>query len=646
MNGKKLFCRRTVIYTVLIFLAFTISLDIRDTGNTAFETFILNLIGGFRKYTVADLVLLPGIYLVLKWLDNKVPVEDKARKTWSIRGLAALFSFFMVFGYSFEKTNSWDLVIGISHAEIFKAAVVYAGYYCLFRECLRLAFTLADRLAEKKADIGVRKGTGLSGSYLRALRSRPFLTVFVTLIILYIPYSVVAYPGTLMGDGYTQITQAFSELKTGGIGYMTAERLLKDGVYINQHHPVVHTMLIHWCLVLGIKAFGDINTGLFLYSVLQALVFTATVALSISMLLKRSVINAKHAAIIVIYAFAHPVLHNYLMLVTKDIIYACFLMIIMICLFELLLGKKNKTASISLALCCLGMLLFRNDARYILSASFICIALIYKPLRKKAIVFTAGTIVFSILLFDVIFISAGYTPGSRREMLSVPLQQTARYVRDYGDEVTGLEKKAISEVVNYDIIAEKYDPNKSDNVKSQFIESATTKDLMDYFAVWGKMFLKHPGVYVQATMNNYYRYFYPESIKMGRWSSWWSEEIMKRTNDKIEALGLKLKYPESTRRLRDFSNRFFDQIQNSPVFSLLRSPGVYTWIYMVGLFYAIYTRRRQLLAYSIIPVFLILICLLAPVNGEYGRYSYPLIVILPIYIACYLAMNKHCVTKQ
>lgn len=55
-----------------------------------------------------------------------------------------------------------------------------------------------------------------------------------------------------------------------------------------------------------------------------------------------------------------------------------------------------------------------------------------------------------------------------KEMLSLPFQQTARYVRDYGDEVTEEEKAAIGQVLDYDKIVKGYMELTSDPVKTTY----------------------------------------------------------------------------------------------------------------------------------------------------------------------------------
>ena len=59
----------------------------------------------------------------------------------------------------------------------------------------------------------------------------------------------------------------------------------------------------------------------------------------------------------------------------------------------------------------------------------------------------------------------GITPGSKGEMLSIPFQQTARYVKEYPEDIMEQERLAIDNLLQYDKLAEAYNPSLSDPVK-------------------------------------------------------------------------------------------------------------------------------------------------------------------------------------
>ena len=78
---------------------------------------------------------------------------------------------------------------------------------------------------------------------------------------------------------------------------------------------------------------------------------------------------------------------------------------------------------------------------------------------------------------------------SIREALSIPFQQTARYVKYHGDDVTEEERKIIDHILEYDTLAENYQPDLSDPVKNKYNKYTTREELKQYFKVWFKMFL-------------------------------------------------------------------------------------------------------------------------------------------------------------
>ena len=634
--------RRAFLAALLTFIAFSIRLKSLDISGPALQVFFLNLIGSFQGFSVAAAVMFPCLFLLYYYLDKTL--IGQRNTSWTITIPSVLFALFIVFGISFEENNSWNLVIGWRKAEAVKAALVFLGYFVLFKQGLRYLFFLMDRITGE-ARTKLRSSESREswrGIYAHALAEKPFRTVLFTLIAVYIPYALVSYPALFMGDTTPQITQAFSELKMA-MGYMTPERLLSDSVYINQHHPVAHTMLIHWCILLGDRAFHSFNAGIFIYCIIQEFCFMTAIAYAAAVVFKTTDRSMRYLAGVLVYCFVHPLIHNYMFLVTKDIIYTAFFILLLVNLYLVLSKQEDKAGRglyISIGIACAGMLLLRNDSRYILILSFLVIAVICRKLRKAAIAYSGLVLLISLLFFNILLPALYITPGSTREMLSVPFQQTARYVLHHGDEVTEEEKDAIDGVLDYDVIAKKYDPNKSDNVKSTFNEDASMQDLLRYFRAWTAMLAKHPGTYIQATMNNYYQYFFPGSIRFIRFSYDWSATCMERANNALEPIKQTFSYPKKTAAFRSFSDLFFSKINSFPVLSLLMTPAVYTWILIVMFFYAVKKKRYEALSLVMIPLAILLICVLGPCNGNYGRYTFPIVVILPFLIPIYLDLHK------
>lgn len=526
------------------------------------------------------------------------------------------------------------------NGQLLKAAVVFGGYYVLFKRLIAILFFLADRRLASGMESEAPAGNGRKTSwYFRKLEEAPFWTVFLTLAILYLPHCCISYPASFMGDTPDQIVQAFPELKNSGLDYVTEERLLSDSVYLNAHHSVAHTMLLHGFLLFGRSCFHSFNVGIFLFVLLQALFLLASVAHSVAVLVREGILRAGFALLVVAWCFCHPVLHNYIFLATKDVFYAAFILLFTTQLFLVLRGRRDRKTHAGLAIASLGMVLFRNESKFILVLFFFLAWLFFRQ-RKVFLVFSGGVLLASVCIFDVLYPALCINPGSVREALSIPFQQTARYVSCHKNEVTDGEKQAIDAVLDYHAIGKRYDAGLSDPVKLTFREESTGEDMRNYLRVWMRMFFKHPDTCIQATLNNYYQFFHPGTARADNYDFAWSVNQMKTANKQIKSLGMAFSYPEATGCFRDFGDRIFGFRDSLPGFSLLLTPAVYTWILLLALFYSIHTANRASIVLLLPALLNWLKCLAGPYNAYYMRYSYPLVFILPLLLGMLWILHK------
>ena len=75
-------------------------------------------------------------------------------------------------------------------------------------------------------------------------------------------------------------------------------------------------------------------------------------------------------------------------------------------------------------------------------------------------------------------------------MFSVPFQQTARYVKEHSEEITTEEAEAIRGILDFDHLAELYNPEISDAVKWTYKDKADNSANMDYPA-FEKLAIEH-----------------------------------------------------------------------------------------------------------------------------------------------------------
>ena len=229
---------------------------------------------------------------------------------------------------------------------------------------------------------------------------------------------------------------------------------------------------------------------------------------------------------------------------------------------------------------------------------------------------------------QMIYPAAGIQKGSIKEMLSIPLQQTARCAKYLGDSLTEEEKNEILDLFFFDSIeemGETYDPSLVDYIKFRFPEQVDRTTLYRYLHLWAEMGRKYPATYLNAFINNYFEYVYPGCVFM-QCSYDWSETCFGRVNEKI---GSDFHYPETFGSLRHGLETVRERVFETYPFRLLNMPGMTTWFLLIWAFWLIYSGKTEHLMLAV-PLFVVmLICFASPCNGYYCRYQYPLLAYLP-----------------
>ncbi|MBQ9211762.1 MAG: hypothetical protein IJ153_08695 [Clostridia bacterium] len=605
-------------------------------GLQGFTAVRWNLGMSFDPFSLAHFLLLPGLYLLYAAIFS---AWDKAgEKTWNVQragrlgpraGLtvqlpAAMFAAMMVLGWSFAKYNSWVQVLTLRHGQLIKSLIVFWGYDLLFRYVIQYLYLKLSLGFSGLAAFPSRKWR-LWGWYESKLRRAPFRTVALTLLILYLPLMLISYPGLIVSDTVGQTLIGFPALAETEAGLMS-----KPGWYLNNHHPVAHTMLIHLCLVVGQLMLHSWNAGYYLYTWLQALAFISTVAFLVREYIRKYGIPTWYVVGLVAYIFVSPLIHNYFIMNTKDVFYSLFLLLTMYFWYQLLTtgGTKNL---LLLLLFGAGTILFRNEGQYVLMLSAIGSLFLNRERRKQFALVLLAVVVFSVGYFHLLFPALGIVPGSRREMLSIPFQQTARYLTDHGDQVTAAERETIDAVLIYEQISESYDPELSDPVKDLYREEATSGEVIRYMITWAKMGVKHPSTYLSAFLNNKFDYFYPdhellsfESYKRTSFLFSWITEL-------AEKVGVAPAQPVRLKRLRDLSDDVWGWLRESTPLSLLVSTSLYPWLVILLFCYSLRKRDRRMISLCLIPVIVLLVCMTGPTNGNYSRYTFPLALALPFF---------------
>ncbi len=532
---------------------------------------------------------------------------------WSVFIPSSLFSLFMVLGSSFHCAGDWSLVFG-SYKRLALSLILFIGYFVLFYIGIPCIFRFLDSSL-------LHRWSATQNKTLRFIFNKhPLAAPWLIILICWLPFLIAFFPGCVSWDMFGQLKQYF------GIWELTS------------HQPPLSTLLAGLCLQTG-RSLGSENLGIFFYTALQTIAFSFSLSFSIFYMGK---IKAPYWLRIFALAFFAlcPLFPGYAQWVVKDTIFTAAMIFYLIFLIELVRRPENilyrPLRLICFILIILLVSMFRNNGIYIifLSAPFLLFTLKTKKNRRIVLSVLLGTLILLTCYSKILLPAVGVSKGSIAEALSIPLQQTARYVKIHGDEVTPEEKEAIDKILDYDRLAELYNPEISDPVKATFRKDASTEDIKAYFTVWFQGLCKHPETYIQATMHNVYGYFYPNVCI---WE--YNGRGFSTTTAPDEQGDFHFHTLEAFGKVRSLLEKWSIAWNKIPVIGTFYRLGNYTWLIILLACY-LFSRKKYRETILLLPyLLLILVCIASPVN-RYVRYFLPIISSLPVVFAALLFMLR------
>ena len=585
---KKLYTLKCIVLGILTSMSLIMELSVKKglvttrLNNDSFELFVI------------------GALLI--WFYYKF--SDKKYKNKIIYFLSTMFSLLLIFGYSYDVVGKATLVTG-SILLLIISVFKFIAFFNLFNISLNLLYQaiLKSNFKETKPVSWLAK----------KFNEHPFWFSFIAIVICYIPYMIAFYPAIMGYDPANQIKEVMG-IHTR---YMDSVVLLDPNMTLTNFNPLVHTLILGNCFKLGYNI-GNVNLGLFLYSIIQAIVLVSVLSYSIYYMKKEKVPTILLYITLGIYALV-PVFPFYAMSTVKDTFFSAFILLYIIKLYDIIKNKQTTKDYVILFFISVLVILFRNNGIYtvMLSMPFLLISL--KDKRKPIITVIVCLLACYIGYGKVLLPSLKISNTSVREMLSIPFQQTARVVKYRGDELPEEEKEAIDKILIYDTLAERYEPDLSDAVKNKYNKYATSEELMDYFKVWFNQFFRYPVDYLDATINNVYGYFYPNTSKWYFYHGY---------NSKLEEAGFDYHYNDM-KWLRDGLVEYGNVFPYIPVIGMFLNIGFVVWLYFIILGFLIINKSSKYIPVILPALSLILVCIAGPAN-TYFRYAQPFIFSLPV----------------
>ena len=274
-------------------------------------------------------------------------------------------------------------------------------------------------------------------------------------------------------------------------------------------------------------------------------------------------------------------------------------------------NRINKKEIAILTIAALLVSLWRNNGFFLVVPSIFLFIFTNKRKNWKPFLISLLTVSFIYIGFTKAILPViGVQSTEKREAYSLPVQQTARYLKDYPEDVTPNEQKVLKSTFNnYKNLSKLYNPNIADPVKFNMKDNFNTGA---YLKAWLSMGLRHPKVYLEAAYAGTYFYYSPwykgqNFIWCGTMSGF---EFPKFLN---------LHYLTSA-KIRDSFLNTLTSIMNVPVFNILTSDALCIW-FCILMFAYLWKRNGFLFTIPIFPVLInLLVCIASPINGMV-RYS-------------------------
>ena len=492
---------------------------------------------------------------------------------------AMLLAAIQIVGYSFSKQNNWNLVIKDGRISG-KAIVIWAIGSILVYACISFIYLILDRMMDTR-DI---KEDG-------KITYKQLVLLALVILLCWLPYMILFYPGCANPDVQDQLGQFFHN-----------ETMCWTRKYVNLVDPQ-HSQMI-------------LMAGIFAYILLY--------------LKKMNFNNVVLGVVFVFYAF-WPLAPLTTMSLCKDTLFTICILIATIMLFHLLkepeMFWKKKRNMVGLIVIFILQGLFRNNGLYLLLVAFPFILLLGKGFRKRIFIsFLIPILFLGVFIPKVVFNITQIAPGSEKEMLSVPLQQTARLLKEHENDVTQKDKKIIETTMcpgsDYHILIERYDPRSSDPVKALYNIKQTSGQRKAYLKVWAKYLFRYPSVYIQAAINNSYEYLYYERYGEG---TMYYNGI---TVDKELFLGVDNTSSSEKWRLKLRDTLF--SIKENPYIGWILNIGFYMNLFIILIVYGLQRKKYATVGAFSLIILNIGINFIGP--KVYMRYAFFFIVSIPLLI--------------
>ena len=544
--------------------------------SSSLAVFLSRIPRSFRTGTVYDALLFAAVLYLLK---ARARIETRP-DGWTAL-LAAVFA--VLYALARSMRDIGDLSFFLENKYQLLLSLFYIlGHAVLFYLPLRLLFHRLDGRPLQKD---------------RPLPAHPLRRGALIIFLCWLPWILVNYPGSTCGDGIGQVAMYLGAFPPSA------------------HHPPLSTFFLLSCYRLG-RFLLDENLGMFLYILLQT-VLGAFVFSDASVMLCRIGLPRRAYTLSLLFFALLPVWGCYAQYFEKDLLYVEMATLTVTCTLPVLCERQCSTKRAALiAVLTVLYLLLRKNGMYELIPLLIALAFWIRGRGRYALLLAALlAVAVNLGAEKLLYPALGLSKGSFIEALSLPVQQSARYVTTFPDEITEEEYAALDALIPYEAYLA-YEPAISDPVKNWSWDDPSA--LPAYFRAWLGMLKKHPRTYIEAALAINDASLAPVDAFL--------DAGVYLTETNYDLIGVHRVFGEFPACL--FST-WLETAPKLPVLGLLMMAGTYTWLLLACIVQLLRRKRYSALLLTIPGIMNLLVCIAAPLNGSI-RYALPLMGMTPL----------------
>lgn len=462
------------------------------------------------------------------------------------------------------------------------------------------------------------------------------------ILLSWLPCFLAYFPGIYSYDGEPQLIQ-----------YTSGQ--------LDNHHPVIHTLIIGGCYDLGqwLQAHGINIDGLAFYTIIQILLLSFAMAYILRFLVKR---NAGRIFVILfaLYICLFPTMPLMAISSTKDTFFAAFFALFLTELANIYTAKKEQNADsvvasdlIRLFIFSAGCMFFRRNGYYVIVIllMFFVVVAACQVIRSRKIILLKNPLyaVAFILLISVLFFSitektvikcTNALEGESAEALSIPLQQMARAFKSNDNAIRIKYGERLTTYVSETGLCN-YRPLITDGVKQYFNNEYFATNKTDFIKVYVELGKDYPGPYVLAVLY----------LTKGDWhimdttfcevyKDWWRDRTGYLITDATKVFaGDFVKKSNLMPGVRNLYERFATDCSFTKFIpaQVICSPAFYVFLSFLGALALMLKKEKGL--YPVIGAILLYLLTMFAGPCVLIRYIFPVMVSIPLLAWCVLSSN-------